>query len=72
MLFNNIHCETISKFDVVVVLLLVILENHILLQKRRLPNVAWDLRKKPERNETLPSYKRKMGVWRLIGNRLFM
>ena len=40
MLFNNIHCETISKFDVVVVLLLVILENHILLQKRRLPNVA--------------------------------
>ena len=71
MLFNNIHCETISKFDVVVVLLLVILENHILLQKRRLPDVAWDL-KKTERNETLPSYKRKMGVWRLIGNRLFI
>jgi len=71
MLFNNIHCKTISKFYVVVVLLLVILENHILLQKRRLPNVAWDF-KKTERNETLPSYKRKMGVWRLIGNRLFM
>ena len=50
MLFNNIHCETISKFDVVVVLLLVILENHILLQKRRLPDVAWDLKKK--RKET--------------------
>ena len=45
MLFNNIHCETISKFDVVVVLLLVILENDILLQKRRLPDVAWDLKK---------------------------
>ena len=71
MLFNNIHCETISKFDVVVVLLLVILENHILLQKRRLPDVAWVL-KKTERNETLPSYKRKMGVWRLLGNRLFI